>query len=112
MPVSDIKPIGIQVTNLDGTLLDEYLYVDIVIKGRARIYGRYNITTITQEQFGKTYTNYTYDEQIIYWTPPSTYIVNDETIILDITSRESVESYVASNSFEIMGYVKQSNSSW
>ena len=112
MVQSTLKPSGIQVTDMDGILLDEYLYVDTVINGKVRIYGRYNISTVENVVFDKTYTDYTYDEGYLYWNPPNTYVVNNETIIVDIDSRESVESYVASNSFEIMGYIKQIKSSW
>ncbi len=113
MVESDIRPTGIQVIDIYSTPLDEYLYVDTVVGGRVRIYGRYNINEVTRTTFGDvTYIAYSYDEGVLYWNPPATYVVNNVVIVVDIDSRESVESYVAANAFEIMGYIKQIKVSW
>ena len=104
----------IQVIDPTGNALDEYLFIDWLKGGRCRIVGSYNITQEDRINPDDTTTTrmYVFDERALVWTPPPFYIVDGETVDLNLGSREAVEAWLQTMSFEIMGYIKQIPVSW
>jgi len=112
-PVIENRKARIQVRDLTGNLLDEYLFIDWLKGGRVRIVGQYNITQEQRTNPDETITQmWVFNEGSLIWTPPPFYVVDGETISLDSSSRADVEEYVAANSFEIMGYIKLKSTNW
>jgi len=103
----------IQVVNLKGTPLDEYMFVDWLRGGRCRIVGQYNITQEPHLNPDETTSQkWVFDERSLVWTPPPFYMLDGVAIQLDSNSRPDVETFVSANSFEIMGYIKNIAVSW
>ena len=103
----------IQVIDPTGNALDEYMFIDWLKGGRCRIVGQYNITQDERINPDESTTQmWVFDERALVWTPPPCYVVNGETINLNLSSREAVEAWLQTMSFEIMGYIKQIPVSW
>ncbi len=106
----------IQVTDLTGNLLNEYLFVDWLRGGRCRIVGQYNISSEPEDrenpEEGTTTPMWVFDEGSLVWTPPPFYEVGGVTVHLDLNSRTEVEAFVAANCFELVGYIKRIPVSW
>lgn len=97
----------IQVTDLKGNLLDEFMFIDWLRGGKCRIVGQWNITEESRETpEGGTSQIWVFDESSLIWTPPPFYTVNGETVFLNSNSRDAVEAYVQTIAFEIIGYIK------
>ncbi len=97
----------------ESTVQPPELYLDKVKNGSARILVHWNITEETRtNEDSSTFTMYVYDEKVIWWALPLTYINNGQTITIDASSRESVETYITANAADIMGYAKQAKVNW
>jgi len=89
------------------------MFIDWLKGGRCRIVGQYNITQEDRINPDETTTRmYVFDERALVWTPPPFYIVDGETVDLNLSSREAVEVWLQAVAFEIMGYIKQIQVSW
>jgi len=103
----------IQVIDPTGNALDEYMFIDWLKGGKCRIVGSYNITQGERINPDESITQmWVFDERALVWTPPPFYIVDGETVDLNLGSRETVEAWLQTMSFEIMGYIKQIPVSW
>jgi hypothetical protein len=112
-PKVEFRKARIQVTDLNGNALDEYLFIDWLRGGRVRIVGQYNITQEPRLNPDDTITQmWVFDEGSLVWTPPPFYVVNGVTTILDPNSRTAVEAYTQTVAFEIMGYIKLKPTRW
>lgn len=98
----------IQVIDPTGNALNEYMFIDWLKGGRCRIVGQYNIAQEDRINPDESTTQmWVFDERALVWTPPPFYTVNGETVTLDLSSKEEVEAWLQTMSFEIMGYIKQ-----
>ena len=112
-PVIENRKARIQVIDLTGNTLDEYLFIDWLKCGRVRIVGQYSITQEQRTNPDETITQmWVFNEGSLIWTPPPFYVVDGETIILDPSSRQAVEAYVQTIAFEIIGYIKLKPANW
>lgn len=113
MPESTEKPTKIQLSDTNGTPIDEFLILDTVKEGKARILAQWNFTSQTRKnEDSSTYLVYVYDERVIWWSPSESYSLDGVTIPTDLESLESVEAWIAANANEIMGYAKRAKISW
>ena len=112
-PRTEFRKARIQVIDPTGNALNEYMFIDWLKGGRCRIVGQYNITQEDRINPDETTTRmYVFDERALVWTPPPFYIVDGETVDLNLSSREAVEVWLQAVAFEIMGYIKQIQVSW
>ena len=103
----------IQVIDPTGNALNEYMFIDWLKGGRCRIVGQYNIAQEDRINPDESTTQmWVFDERALVWTPPPFYVIGGETISLNLSSREAVEAWLQTMSFEIMCYIKQIQVSW
>lgn len=93
-----------------GTMLDEYLYVDAIINNKVLIYYWYNI--IEEERYDEvtdtTTLMYVYGEITKFLDILNTYAINNESISIDKTSRDSIRAWVSTVIPEIVEILKTS----
>lgn len=103
----------IQVVDLEGTPLEEYMFIDWLRGGRCRLVGQYNIAQEPHVNPDETISQkWVFDEGSLVWTPPPFYMVGGVATELDSNSRVEVEAFISANSFEIMGYIKNIPIRW
>ncbi|MEN6293507.1 MAG: hypothetical protein ABFD07_16025, partial [Methanobacterium sp.] len=103
----EFRKARIQVIDLEGNPLDEYLFIDWLKRGRVRIVGQYNITQEPRlNPDDTTIQMWVFDEGSLIWTPPPFYVVNGVTVTLDTNSRDAAEAWLQTAAFEVMGYIK------
>jgi len=93
----------------NGIILDKYLYVDVPWRGQILMYYWYNITEESRydEMVDRTTLMYVYDEIAKYIDIPDTYIENDETVMIDKSSRDSIRSWISTCTYETAEILKQ-----
>jgi len=84
----------------ESTIYPQEIEIDTIKNGVARLLTHWNIETVLREES----TVYTYEEAVIRWTLPDTYLSGEQT--LTISTREDVEAYITTNAIEIMSFAK------